>query len=80
MNVMQLQAKLDAEGVNPRAYSLTGGDYDERYVLSLEASGRWIIYFSERGERTGERVFSSEAEACEEFLKTVLRDPLARTR
>lgn len=70
---------LDAENVDPGAYSLEGGMPFEAYVLERRVSN-WAVYYSERGLRSGEVVFNSEDEACSYFLDLVLRDLTTRRR
>lgn len=48
---------------------------DERFCLEGSESG-WAVYYSERGEKSWLKHFTSEAEACEYFykrLKNMLR-------
>jgi hypothetical protein len=80
MNKAELKTKLEQSGVYAEAYFLDGGLPNERYVLSQEASGRWDVYYSERGQKTGLRSFDSESEACEFFLGHILKDPTARRK
>jgi hypothetical protein len=70
MNKAELKKILEAEGYNPRVYSLEGGDPNERLVLSDERS-QWCVYYSERGLRTDERCYRTEGEACEDFLDRI---------
>ncbi len=78
MNKNQLKERLEKSGVNPVAYSLDGGLPDERYVLSQEPGGQWGVYYSERGEKTGLRIFDSESNACSYFFELVIADPSVR--
>jgi len=75
MNRRELKKILDEEGFNPRRYSLRGGVPDECYCLDQLPSGRWSVYGSERGEKVEERLFDTEAEACDRFLYLLRRDP-----
>lgn len=76
MNRQALQRLLDAERVRADAYSL-GGSPDERLCLESVAGG-WAVYYSERGERAGERRFDTEDEACDFMASRLLAD--ARNR
>jgi hypothetical protein len=64
--------------VRDDAYCLEGGVPSERYVLSV-ADGGWIVYYSERGERTDIRAFETEDEACAHLFELLLRDPTTRS-
>jgi hypothetical protein len=74
MNREQLKAQLNSLGVDPNAYSLSGGLPNEQYVLGEEANGQWGVYYSERGLKTGLRLFDSESSACSFFLEKITRD------
>lgn len=64
MNRAELKRRLDELQVNPRFYSLEGEMLPDRMVL-YHSYDKWIVfYFSERGNRENERIFSSEEEAC----------------
>jgi hypothetical protein len=77
MNRKSLRDKLDQENVSPDAYSLEGGLPLEQYCMSNDRS-LWCVYYSERGQRTGERCFDGEDEACAYMLDLLLRDPTTR--
>ena len=64
---------LDAEQVDPAAYSLEGGMPSEAYVLDPRAADL-TVYYSERGLRSDEVVFQTENEACSYLLDLVLSD------
>ena len=63
MNRAEMQALLDAERVRRDSYSYDGSVPDECLCL-LPVAGGWTVFNSERGGRTGERVFETEDEAC----------------
>lgn len=54
-----------------RRYCLSGGLPNEAMCVDREKDGRWSVYFSERGGRTGLRIFDTEDEACEYFIEYV---------
>jgi hypothetical protein len=80
MNCQQLKIELEANEIDSEAYYIGSGFPNEKYVLARETDGRWSVYFSERGERAGNRFFHSESDACSFFLKRVLRDPTTRRK
>jgi hypothetical protein len=44
-------------------------------VLCLQpGAGGWIVFYGERGKRTGERWFESEDEACDFLAERLLAD------
>jgi hypothetical protein len=64
MNKLELQSKLKSENVSRSLYSLEGGLPNERLCLDYE-SGCWIVYYSERGGRSGVKKFTTEEAACQ---------------
>jgi len=74
----ELEARLEVARIRRDAYSLDGGLPNETLVLGKGAAGQWEVYYSERGLKTGLRVFGSEAEATQFFLERILDDPTAR--
>jgi len=78
MNIEDLKVRLKSLGVSPSAYSLRGGLPSEKYCLSND-SGLWQVYYSERGQRTGEKSFATESQACEHLLEQLENDPTTRS-
>lgn len=68
MNRDELLNELAARGVPSEKYSLSGGLPNEKYVLGF-GSGKWQVYYSERGLKSGFREFTSESDACHLLLK-----------
>lgn len=79
MTRARLGALLDDENVSRDSYELHGGRADEALVLE-ERGGAWIVYYAERGLRSGERTFRTQDEACRFMLDMLLRDPSTRRR
>lgn len=72
MNVNELKETLVSLNISDKYYSiLTGGLPNEK--LCIVNNEVWAVYYSERGQKTGLKEFSSEAEACEYFLRKLLR-------
>ena len=76
MNRQELETILHAEGISEDAYSLEGGLPSERLCLAAEGGG-WVVYYSERGIRSGLRRFSTESAACQYLLNELRDDPSA---
>lgn len=66
MNKKELQERLSLEKIPTNVYSLNGGLPSEKLCLG-EVTGKWEVYYSERGDRTGLVTFDVETEACEHF-------------
>lgn len=63
MNKDELKKRLIQEKISNSIYSLDGGLPNEKLCLSFENS-KWIVYYSERGLKTGIIEFIKEDEAC----------------
>jgi hypothetical protein len=77
MNRTELETTLLARNVSPLAYCLSGGLPNEKYTLD-QAGEKWSVYYSERGQRSGERIFDSEDEACRYLLQLLTNDSTIR--
>jgi hypothetical protein len=64
VNRQRLRALLDSERVRRNAYALDGSVPEEAMCL-LPVTGGWTVFYSERGQRSGERWFETEDEACD---------------
>jgi hypothetical protein len=76
MKIASLETTLTNLGVMPSAYSI-GSESNESYVILCE-NGIWRVFYSERGQRTGELCFDIEEEAVADFLQRVTHDDSAR--
>ncbi|TKY81336.1 hypothetical protein R0L47_12995 [Pectobacterium polonicum] len=63
MNKKELKDRLIKEKVSRSLYSLDGGLPNEKLCLDHE-NGCWVVYYSERGIKTGMISFLTEDEAC----------------
>lgn len=79
MSIAELKTKLKGAGIFQHAYSLFGDGLGECYVLTTEGQ-RWLVYYSERGQRQGIRSFESESDACQHFLEKLVSDPTTQRR
>ena len=79
MNVQALAEILRNEGFRESAYSLHAAfvQPDEALCLRNE-DGAWQVFYSERGLKTGQRDFPSEADACMYFLNQMRADPTTK--
>jgi hypothetical protein len=78
MNREQLKNQLETLRIDPTAYDLSGGFPNERLVLNQEQDGAWEVYYSERGQKSGLRIFNSEESAIQYFLDVILHDSAVR--
>ena len=70
MKTAELARILADTNVPSDAYSLEGGLPNEAFCIGRESSGgRWEVYYSERGRKSGLRTFDSEDEACGHFIE-----------
>lgn len=78
MNIHQLKKSLEEIGVDPDLASLYGKVRDESLVLEHPNSRGWCVYYSERGQRSRERWFITEEEACQFIFNRLSIDPNAK--
>lgn len=76
MTKEELRKRLITENIPRQEYSLDGGLPNEACCLAQNGS-QWEVYYSERGKKTGLKVFDSEEAACDHFY-TWLTDSLKR--
>lgn len=72
MKVADLAALLAKSNIPPDSYCLTGGLPNECYCLEQLTNGKWQVYYSERGLRTGPMEFETEGEACDYFCRNFM--------
>ncbi|WP_368543478.1 hypothetical protein [Enterobacter soli] len=63
MNKIELSKKLESEKISKSLYSLDGGLPNEKLCLDYY-NEKWMVYYSERGCRTGLTEFIHEDDAC----------------
>lgn len=73
MNIKELKKLLDEKGVSPNRYSLNGGLENDTLCIE-KASYRWIVYYTERGNKYDEIGFCNENEACIYFYNLIIND------
>ncbi len=78
MTISDLEKKLKAAHIRTDCYSITGEVKNEALILEKRCESQWLIYYSERGLKTGERFFDKEEDACACFFEMAIRDPLMR--
>ncbi|MBU6121894.1 hypothetical protein [Hymenobacter siberiensis] len=53
-----------------RGWYLNGGLPNETYTIGKTTRG-WEVYYSERGQKSNLKIFTSESEACKYFWDTI---------
>jgi hypothetical protein len=71
VNLDDLQAELDRLGVDRSHYSLRGGRPEGGFAIKREGR-RWIVYYSERGGRSGIEKHDSLDAACRRLLQLLI--------
>ena len=66
MKLQELQEKLKNGNIRQDAYNIGDGLPNEAYCLN-QVDGKWEVYYSERGEKTGLKIFEDEENACNYF-------------
>ena len=72
MTTVELESALVEMEISSDLYSImTGGLPNERLCIVKENG--WQVYYSERGYKSGLKIFETETEACEYFLRKIKR-------
>ena len=72
MTIIELERELLQLGISDDLYSImTGGLPNEKLCIVKE--DKWKVYYSERGKKSGLKIFETETEACEYFLRKLKR-------
>lgn len=77
VNLSELRIALGEHGVRGDSYDLDLEGFtlpNDRYCIRKEGAYRWMTYYSERGQRWGERTWISESEACDHLFQVLVRD------
>jgi hypothetical protein len=65
----RLAELLDSEGYRPDSYGIGHrGKYRDQAFILERWSKRWVVYYTERGEKTYIRKYVSEDAACRDLL------------
>ena len=72
MKVDEVADFLIKEGVRPRFFAINTVVADDAVVLYQEGPARWVVFYTERGVRSSERVYDSEDAACQALIKKAL--------
>ena len=70
MKKEELRSILINKGISRSYYSLEGGLPNEKLCLDCE-NGKWNVYYSEHGVRTGVQSFDNEDDACDYLLHAI---------
>ncbi|QHI73454.1 hypothetical protein [Aminipila terrae] len=69
MTVNELRVIISKNNKIPSdCYSLDGGLPNEAFCIA-HLSGKWEVYYSERGKKSNLKTFEMESEACEYFYE-----------
>jgi hypothetical protein len=73
MNRTELALLLRERNVDPRIYTLRGGDPADMYTMEEGPRG-WSVYWGERGVRREEALLATEDEACRFMFRLLTGD------
>ena len=68
MNIRKLKKVLNKHGITDASYRICEKGIEDNKVNLDYKDGKWIVYYSERGDIFSDKEFESESEACEEVL------------
>lgn len=71
MDIKKLEKMIKSKNIPSDCYSIMkGGLPNETYCLTSE-DDNWIVYYSEKGNRSGIKKFKNELEACQYFYEKI---------
>jgi len=70
MKKYELRSALINKGISQSYYSLEDGLPNEKLCLDYNNS-KWVVYYSERGIKTGIQYFDNEDDACDYLLHSI---------
>jgi hypothetical protein len=73
MNITELKLKLDSLKVSSLFYAINT-EGNEEFCILQNKMNEWLVFYSERGERSGLGVFKEEHNACLYFLTFITSD------
>jgi hypothetical protein len=74
----RLAELLESEGYRPDSYGIgRHGKYRDQAFILDRWSKRWVVYYTERGEKTHIRKYASEDAACRDLLSRLRGQNLA---
>ena len=69
MTVQELQTRLFDMDIPHYYYNICGsGEEEDQRICLVSEGGRWLVYYSEDGDRLELSEYSSEEEACADCL------------
>lgn len=68
MTIYELEKKLQQIKVPKSCYSIMKGGLPNEMLCLITENGNWVVYYSEKGIRSGVTKFKSESEACTYFF------------
>jgi len=71
MTINDLKAKLEQLGTPNSWYHLEQYGNDDQKLTIKNENGKWIVYYSERGDRIKPSEYTTESEACEDLLNRI---------
>lgn len=71
MNSRELEITLQKIGVPHEYYSILQGGLPNEKLCLINSEGTWEVFYSERGIKSGTRIFTDEESACAYFFEKI---------
>lgn len=71
MTIKDLKSKLEQLGAPNSWYHLEQYGNDDQKLTIKNENGKWIVYYSERGDKIKAVQHATESEACEDLLNRI---------
>ena len=73
MTIDELKIDLEKYSISNDLYAIMNKTLPNEKLCLTEEEGKWKVYYSERGHKTGLKTFDTESEACEYFRRKIIR-------
>lgn len=73
MTIYELKRKLMESNISEDLYAVMNETLPNEKLCLTKKEGKWEVYYSERGHKTGLKTFDTESGACEYFWKKIIR-------
>lgn len=73
MTIDELKRDLEKYSISNVLYAIMNKTLPNEKLCLTEEEGKWEVYYSERGHKTGLKTFDTESEACEYFRRKINR-------
>lgn len=71
MKIIDLEKELRELNISQEIYSILKGGLPNEQLCLVKCENNWEVYYSERGRKSGLKIFTDEESACNYFFEKV---------